>query len=111
MHKELPGSAPDGAKSSSERATRSLDDISKAHVQGQEAVQQQFGAEMDKEARCAEIGSCMLELATTDAEGEKHLAPYLEHKAFPDGTNAVLFDLLFIVSNRLDFFGLSVKLP
>jgi len=92
MNQELPGSVPEGGGNKSERSERTLGEISKAHAQGQEAVQEHYGAEMDKEARCAEIGSCMLELATTNAEGEKHLAPYLEHKAFPDGTNSVLYD-------------------
>lgn len=112
MNQELPGSAPDGAKSSSENAERSLDEISKAHLKGQDAVRQQFGTEMDKESRCAEIGSCMLELATTNADGEEHLAPYLEHKAFPDGTNAVLYD--YEIKKRaskpdFDVTGLSPK--
>jgi len=89
---ELAGGVEVAAAASAEQAERPLADIAVQHATDMDAVQAEHGAEMSKEARCAQIGEALLTLATTDPEGEQYLAKYLEHTAFPDETNECLLN-------------------
>ena len=89
---ELAGGVEVAAIASAEQVERPLEDVAAQHAADMDAVQAEHGAEMNKEARCAQIGEALLTLATTDPDGEQYLAEYLEHTAFPDGTNECLLN-------------------
>lgn len=89
---KLAGGVETAVVASAEQAERPLEDVAAQHAAEMDAVQAEHGAEMSKEARCAQIGEALLTLATTDPDGEQYLAEYLEHTAFPDGTNECLLN-------------------
>ncbi len=62
-----------------------------ADIQANKAgVAAEFGEEMTAEEHCKRIGQAVFEMATDGGEGEKYLAIYLEHDAFPNGMNECL---------------------
>ena len=97
---ELAGGIEATIAVSAEQVERPLEDVAAQHAADMDAVQTEHGAEMSKEARCAQIGEALLTLATTDPDGEQYLAEYLEHTAFPDGTNECLLN--FETEKRVD---------
>ena len=73
-------------------AARPLTEISAEHAAHHAALQAAHGEAMSQDARCRVIGEAVFALATDGGEGETHLGPYLDHAAFPEGTNRCLYE-------------------